>query len=68
MRTANEWKALLRAVIEQHPDDDDEEQAPGHCHDVPGIWDDDNGSKSGKQCLWCATWNAAKAALREDEA
>lgn len=68
MRTENEWKALLRAVIEQHPDDDDEEQAPGHCHRIAGIWDDDNGRLAGKPCQWCATWLAAKEALREDEA
>lgn len=34
--------------------------APGHCHEIPGIWDSDNGKKAGKQCAWCATWNEAK--------
>lgn len=69
MRTANEWKALLRAVIEEHPGGDEDEQAPGHCHDVPGFWDDindDNGIIAGQTCQWCATWFAAKEALREE--
>lgn len=41
----------------------DRKQAPGHSHDVPGIWDNYNGDKSGKPCDWCAKWNAARAAL-----
>jgi len=34
--------------------------APGHAHDVPGVWDSDNGALAGKPCAWCATWNKAK--------
>lgn len=35
--------------------------APGHCHDIPGVWDSDNSSDiAGKPCAWCATWNKAK--------
>lgn len=42
------------------------QQAPGHCHDVPGIWDIDNDpSIAGKSCDWCAHWNAARAALTQ---
>lgn len=41
------------------------ENAPGHAHDIPGIWDSDNGAKAGTQCAWCATWNAARAALAQ---
>ncbi|BEH34190.1 hypothetical protein [Burkholderia pseudomallei] len=41
------------------------ENAPGHAHDMPGIWDSDNGAKAGTQCAWCATWNAARAALAQ---
>ncbi|WP_346395225.1 hypothetical protein [Pseudomonas syringae] len=33
--------------------------APGHCHSVPGVWDEDNGEKAGKECAWCKVWNAA---------
>ncbi|CAJ4664948.1 Uncharacterised protein [Burkholderia pseudomallei] len=41
------------------------ENAPCHAHDMPGIWDSDNGAKAGTQCAWCATWNAARAALAQ---
>src|SRR5437879_3014801 len=41
----------------------DRKQAPDHGHDVPGIWDNYNGDKSGKPCDWCAKWNAARSAL-----
>lgn len=37
--------------------------APGHSHDVPGVWDSDNGPISGQPCAWCALWNKAKAML-----
>lgn len=35
--------------------------APGHCHSIPGVWDEDNGSKAGKECAWCKVWNYAAA-------
>lgn len=41
------------------------ENAPDHAHDMPGIWDSDNGAKAGTQCAWCATWNAARAAIAQ---
>lgn len=41
------------------------ENAPGHAHDMPGIWNSDNGAKAGTPCAWCATWNAARAALAQ---
>lgn len=41
------------------------ENAPDHAHGMPGIWDSDNGAKAGTQCAWCATWNAARAALAQ---
>lgn len=41
--------------------------APGHCHQTPGIWDDDasNGENAGKPCTWCAQWQRAKSAALE---
>lgn len=39
--------------------------APGHCHDVPGIWDQGNGDKAGKECGWCKVWNAAVTMSKE---
>ncbi|SDS78656.1 hypothetical protein SAMN05216496_2420 [Pseudomonas sp. Z003-0.4C(8344-21)] len=35
--------------------------APGHCHAIPGVWDQGNGAKSGIECAWCKVWNAAVA-------
>jgi hypothetical protein len=45
------------------------ENAPGHGHVSPGIWNDDssNGAKAGKPCKWCADWNAARQALASPE-
>lgn len=54
---------LLRAVVEQAGRDGEGRiDAPGHCHDVPGVWDSDNGELAGKPCAWCAIWNEAKDA------
>ncbi len=39
--------------------------APGHCHDVPGVWDRGNGDRSGTPCGWCRIWNAAQAMAKE---
>ncbi|PBP34594.1 hypothetical protein CCL11_25760 [Pseudomonas syringae] len=39
--------------------------APGHCHSVPGVWDEDNGEKAGKECAWCKVWNAAITIKKE---
>lgn len=63
------WRDLLAAVVRETDDREYEypwdgaENAPGHAHDVPGIWDADNGKKAGKPCAWCMTWNRARAAL-----
>lgn len=63
------WRDLLAAVVREVEDGDygqpwrGTENAPGHAHDVPGVWDTDNGSKAGKPCAWCMTWNRARAAL-----
>lgn len=37
--------------------------APGHAHERPGIWDDDNDALSGKACAWCALWAEGKRLL-----
>lgn len=34
--------------------------APGHGHEVAGVWDSDNGKLAGKPCGWCAVWAKAK--------
>lgn len=44
----------------------DRDQAPGHSHDAPGIWDDDNApGVAGTSCDWCAKWERARALLAE---
>ncbi|WP_186121448.1 hypothetical protein [Burkholderia gladioli] len=63
------WRDLLAAVTRELDDGEygqpwrGTENAPGHAHDVLGVWDSDNGSKAGKPCAWCMTWNRARAAL-----
>ena len=49
---------MFVAVVEQL--DDDRNQAPGHAHNIPGIWDRDNGPLAGKPCAWCALWREAR--------
>lgn len=36
-------------------------QAPGHHHQVPGIWDSDNGPIAGKPCAKCALWQQIRS-------
>lgn len=45
----------------------DDGNAPGHCHQVPGIWDGDNGAKAGTECAWCKVWASAVAISREEK-
>jgi len=52
--------AALTAVVREHPDDDQDGNAPGHGHLIPGVWDEDNGKRAGKPCHWCATWKQAR--------
>lgn len=51
--------SLFRLVMDEHPGKERNGNAPGHCHQIPGIWDSDNGAKAGKPCAWCAVWNNA---------
>ena len=54
---------LLKAVHDYHearrigPHQD----APGHCHNVPGRWD-----KDGSPCDWCETWNRVRECVKQD--
>ncbi|WP_312196557.1 hypothetical protein [Pseudomonas luteola] len=51
--------SLFKLVMDEHPGKERNGNAPGHCHQIPGIWDSDNGAKAGKPCAWCAVWNNA---------
>lgn len=65
------WRELLAAVTREVDNGEyarpwrGTENAPGHDHAVPGIWDGDNGPKAGTACAWCMTWNRARAALAD---
>lgn len=55
---------LLAALQHIFSEIDDGDGAPGHSHDVPGIWDSDNATGvAGTACEWCAQWEAARAAI-----
>lgn len=57
-----ELKELMAALLDEMGERDrGDGNAPGHCHDVPGVWDSDNGAKAGKKCSWCAIWAKAKS-------
>lgn len=57
-----ELKALLAGLLDELGERDcDDGNAPGHSHEIPGVWDSDNGKKAGKPCAWCAIWAKAKA-------
>ena len=40
--------------------------SPNHCHQRPGIWDDDNGDLAGKPCSECAIYDRARALLQSN--
>ena len=53
--TVREIVAGAKGVVEQL--DERGNQAPGHCHTIPGRWDDGNKPEiAGKPCEWCAMW------------
>lgn len=57
-----EVREALRTVFAMFPNRPD---APGHQHDVAGVWDNNpsNGAMAGQPCERCSQWNHAKAAL-----
>ena len=56
-----ELKGLLAELLTKLGERDrGDGNAPGHGHEVPGIWDSDNGKLAGKPCAWCATWAKAR--------
>lgn len=59
-----EYRELLRELLVQlceNPGIREDGNAPGHAHEVPGVWDSDNGELAGKPCAWCAVWARAAA-------
>ncbi|WP_210015054.1 hypothetical protein [Pseudomonas palmensis] len=68
LKTENErLVSAIQAVINEVPSrvTRNDGNAPGHCHAVPGIWDEDNGDRAGTECGWCKVWAAAVAISKE---
>jgi hypothetical protein len=63
-RMSPEDRAILEAV-HREMDEENRGNAPGHAHDVPGIWDDDNGDLAGKSCALCLTWAKFTRLIKE---
>lgn len=63
------FRSVMAAVVSEVPRGGDRKgNAPGHCHDIPGVWDQGNGDKSGKECGWCKVWNAAMVMSKGEQA
>ena len=58
-------RQVMACVAAEIPRGYSQGNAPGHCHEVPGVWDRSNGEKSGRECGWCKVWNAAVAMSKE---
>ncbi|WP_348971433.1 hypothetical protein [Pseudomonas atacamensis] len=55
-------RSVMACVVNEIPNQTSRNgNAPGHCHAIPGVWDQGNGAKSGTECAWCKVWNAAVA-------
>lgn len=61
----DELRGFLVALLDDQGVDRNDGNAPGHCHNIPGVWDSDNGKKAGKQCSLCAAWNKAKQIIED---
>lgn len=70
---ARQWVGLMdedREILEavrREMDEDDDGNAPGHGHRIPGIWDEDNGDLAGKPCAWCLTWAKFTALIEREK-
>lgn len=62
----DKWEPVIAAVIRELPERmrGDKGNAPGHAHEIAGIWDSDNGDIAGTKCAWCAAWNTALEVIR----
>ena len=59
-------RSVMACVVNEIPNHTSRNgNAPGHCHAIPGVWDQGNGAKSGTECAWCKVWNAATAMSKE---
>jgi hypothetical protein len=65
-RRVAELEALLRAWHAEESRYGVRSQAPGHLHQVPGIWDSDNGPLAGTPCAKCALWEQIREIARSE--
>lgn len=59
---ADRWEEVGRLILSEMPlrlRPRVAGNAPGHCHEVPGVWDTDNGELAGRECAWCKVWATA---------
>lgn len=63
LRAGVKMREALAGIIQHFSVTRWRDNAPGHGHLTPGVWDDDvsNGSNAGQPCEWCAEWKAACA-------
>ena len=55
-------RAVISAIVDEVPHRSRlafNGNAPGHAHQIPGVWDSDNGPLAGKECGWCKAWAKA---------
>jgi hypothetical protein len=65
-RRVAELEALLRAWYAEESRYGVRSQAPGHRHQVPGIWDSDTGPLAGTPCAKCALWKQIREIARSE--
>lgn len=61
-KRADRWEEVGRLIVSEMPlrlRPRVAGNAPGHCHEVPGVWDTDNGELAGRECAWCKVWATA---------
>lgn len=62
------WRPVLDAVVREMAHKGEHRgNAPGHAHATPGVWDSDNGPRSGTACSWCSAWKIACELLAQEQ-
>ena len=65
---SDEWREALEAVMREMPDRGYRGNAPGHAHQIPGVWDSDNvPALAGNPCAWCLAYKTARTLLAASE-
>jgi hypothetical protein len=60
MKTVPIEKQLLIDLVALWKLDGCNKGSPNHGHEIPGIWDSDNGVLAGKPCAECALYDEAR--------